>query len=283
MRKAYALLVSSLQQTEQFADAHATCRQGLKLYPDDKELLFRNAMLLHQSGRLEKAAGVYRRILAETTDRHFASVDAGIAGIKARHNLAIVYEDLGRLEDAEVEWRAVVSESPGNRTAWRRIGELLLQSGRSSELRTLIDDLARRGGGLAAEGLILTAKFYERSGDSAMCRQILEEAARRSPDDRIVLDELCRILFEGDDASPAVDGPETLGKPDLENAAARHNLGLAYERCSHYEQAIDSYQAALKIDAARSNTRERLKRLYPVAAATSQHETEQEREIAVAL
>lgn len=107
LRKAYALLVAALQQLQHYPQAHAVCWRGLELFPDDKELLFRDAMLLHQAGRLEEAAATYERLLAEPTDRHFSSLDAGIAGDKARHNLAIVYEEMGRIDLADEQRRLI--------------------------------------------------------------------------------------------------------------------------------------------------------------------------------
>jgi tetratricopeptide (TPR) repeat protein len=49
VRKIYALLVSSYREQNQKAEARQACTDGLKFYPKDPELLFRNAMLLHQA------------------------------------------------------------------------------------------------------------------------------------------------------------------------------------------------------------------------------------------
>jgi len=49
-------------------------------------------MLSHNAGRLDEAESRYRQLLGGHSERHFASVDAGIAGHKARHNLAIVLD-----------------------------------------------------------------------------------------------------------------------------------------------------------------------------------------------
>ena len=54
-----------------------------------------------------------RTVLEAPSERHFASVDAGLAGYKARHNLALVYEDLGQTDLAKQEWRAILKERPG--------------------------------------------------------------------------------------------------------------------------------------------------------------------------
>jgi len=112
LRKAYALLIGSLMQLPQTDEAQHCCTQGLRLFPDDKELLFRQAMLFHAAGRLKQAEQTYLRILQEQTPRHFASVDLGITDYKTRHNLAIVYEDLGQPEIAQQIWNDILIAHP---------------------------------------------------------------------------------------------------------------------------------------------------------------------------
>jgi len=41
------------------------------------------------------------RLLTHQEGTHFASVDASLRGTKARQNLALVYQDMGRHEDAK--------------------------------------------------------------------------------------------------------------------------------------------------------------------------------------
>ncbi|MES2789462.1 MAG: glycosyltransferase [Planctomycetota bacterium] len=96
VRKAYALLVSAHYQQQKFTEGYELCRQARQHYPDDQELLFRQAMLQHQLGLLEEAVQSYQAVLVPLQSRHFTSVDSGIAGWKAKHNLAIVTEELSR-------------------------------------------------------------------------------------------------------------------------------------------------------------------------------------------
>jgi len=121
LRKAYALLIGSLMQLQQTDEAQHCCTQGLRLFPDDKELLFRQAMLFHAAGRLEQAEQTYLRILQEQTERHFASVDLGITDYKTRHNLAIVYEDLGQPDIAQQVWNDILLTHPHYEPALRRL------------------------------------------------------------------------------------------------------------------------------------------------------------------
>jgi tetratricopeptide (TPR) repeat protein len=75
LRKAYALLVYSYGQAGRNDEAEKTCREGLRLFPKDAELLFRDAMLLHEKGDLKKAAETYLQVLEKEDDRHFSSLD----------------------------------------------------------------------------------------------------------------------------------------------------------------------------------------------------------------
>ncbi|WP_437187875.1 glycosyltransferase [Planctomicrobium sp. SH668] len=112
VRKAYALLIGVLMQAGQIEEASHICQTGLKHYPDDKELLFRQAMLQHATGQLQAAAETYQHLIHHQSDRHFTSVDQGLAGHKARHNLAIVYEDLGRFDQSLEQWNAILNDYP---------------------------------------------------------------------------------------------------------------------------------------------------------------------------
>ncbi|WP_437193296.1 glycosyltransferase [Planctomicrobium sp. SH527] len=121
LRKAYALLIGSLMQLNKVEEAFACCTQSLRLFPGDKELLFRQAMLYHKQGHLRDAEQTYLRILQEQTDRHFASVDLGIRDYKARHNLAIVYEDMGRHEIAHQVWNDIAMKAADYEPAQRAL------------------------------------------------------------------------------------------------------------------------------------------------------------------
>lgn len=112
VRKAYALLVGVRYQQQRYTEALQICHQARETYANDKELLFRQAMLEHQLGHLDAAARNYETILRAPSERYFASVDAGITRYKARHNLALVYEGQGKADLARQLWQATLSEQP---------------------------------------------------------------------------------------------------------------------------------------------------------------------------
>jgi O-antigen biosynthesis protein len=137
LRKAYSLLCCALMTDDRHAAAEGRCDEGLTLFPNDKELLFRKAMLLHQRGALADAASIYLRILEEPAEECFRSVDADLSGLKARHNLALVYEDANEFEQALGIWKELSEKNPGYEPAWAAWMQLLDRLGRESERQTL--------------------------------------------------------------------------------------------------------------------------------------------------
>ncbi len=141
IRKAYALLVSSLQRLERYAEGEEICDQGLTHYSDDAELLFRSAMLHHHFGHLKEAETAYRAILTNQSDPHFSSADQGIFGYKTRHNLAVVLADQQRLREAANLWQQVTEEEPNFRPAWRCLAEMWYYLKEDTALIHLIEQL----------------------------------------------------------------------------------------------------------------------------------------------
>ena len=64
------------------------------------------------AGRPGGGRGVLLQVLDSKPGPHFASIDAGLRGYKARHNLAVVYHQQGRAGDAEAQWRRVTAGAP---------------------------------------------------------------------------------------------------------------------------------------------------------------------------
>jgi O-antigen biosynthesis protein len=169
LRKAYALLIYCLNRLGNTAGARDACERGLRLFPEDAELRFRHAILLHQSGSLTEAIAAYLELLARPVDRYFSSIDRGILGFKARQNLALVYADRGDLALAEEQWRLIAREVPHYREGWRGLGDILLRQEKFGEVDALAGRL-RADEALRAEGLMLVARMSAASGPHAQDR-----------------------------------------------------------------------------------------------------------------
>ena len=249
VRKAYALLIGSYCQLDRYDDAWQALEEARRHYPDDAELLFREGVLHHHFKRLAEAEGAYLRVLQPPKERHFASVDCGIAGFKARHNLALVYEDMGNLPAAEEQWRKVVAEAPAYRPGWRGLGEVLLHQREldaADELaRQLLADnsLSER---VHVEATILQARLAEAQGDLTEARRLFEAAVSRFPEDLDSRNALCRFLFERGEPAEAKHSLEQLLQLAPDDAAAYHNLGATHLRMGRTKEAAEALHASLR-------------------------------------
>jgi len=75
-------------------------------------LLFQQGLALREHRDLAGAEQSFLRLLTAQEGAHFASLDTGLKGYKARHNLAVIYMEQGRLAEAEAQWRAALAEQP---------------------------------------------------------------------------------------------------------------------------------------------------------------------------
>jgi FkbM family methyltransferase len=244
LRKAYALLAHSLQQMGGTEEAWHACREGLTQFPQDAELLFRQAGLLQAQGKLAEAVRAYEELFLACEERHFSSVVRGLQGHLARHNLAVGLTDLGELARAEEQWRRVVGEAPRYRPGWRGLGESLLAQGKLDEAAGLAQEL--QAGPLRVEGLILQGQVAAARGELAKARQYLEEAVRERPEDDAALQALCRFLFERGSPGEAEGPLRQLLKRHPEDGAAHHNLGTACLQQGRPEEAATAYRASLQ-------------------------------------
>src|SRR5262249_47732844 len=123
VRKLYALIGGCHRQLGQAQEASAACAEGLRVCPDDVELLFLEGVLRREAADLPGAEECFRRLLGLRPGPHFASVDAGLRGYKARHNLAVALWQQGRHDEAEAEWGKVAAERPGFLPGWVGLAE----------------------------------------------------------------------------------------------------------------------------------------------------------------
>ena len=246
VRKAYALLVNALSQNEQQEEAWDYCCQGLTHFSNDKELLFRQAMLHHHFGRLLDAEQTYLRVINEQTDRHFTSIDVGLCGYKTRHNLAIVYDDMGKLELAEEQWRLIIKEIPTYATAWKCLGETLLKADKLEQVEQLVMKM-RGQAETHIDGFVLSARLLERQGNPDQAIQLLQNKLNQKPEELDLLRELCRLNFERSTPEDALPALQTLAEIDPSDPSALHNLGTALLQLNQFDAAVANYKKSLEL------------------------------------
>ena len=103
------------------AAAHEVCSEGLRIVPDDAELLFRHAVVHRGRGEAALAESCWRRILSLQRPNEFSSVDVGIYGHLTRRNLAVLAEERGDRAKAQRLWTEVLAECPGDGEARVRL------------------------------------------------------------------------------------------------------------------------------------------------------------------
>ena len=145
VRKLYALIAQANQKLGRAEAARAAVAEGRAHYPDDAELLFLDGVLRREAGDLAGAEAAFRQLMAGGREgNHFASVDDSLRGIKARHNLAVVCLETGRVGEAVAEWRAVTAADPGFVPAWVGLGEATLRARNRPAFEQVLAALEKR-------------------------------------------------------------------------------------------------------------------------------------------
>jgi Tfp pilus assembly protein PilF len=226
VRKLYALLAQCHRRLGQPAEALSACQAGRVCYPDDAELLFGEALARRDQRDLAGAEACLLRLIGGGEGEHFASVTPGLRGHKARHNLAVIYREQGRLPEAEAQWRAALAEAPGFVAAWAGLGEVLLAQGRIAEVDEAIAAL-EAAPETAMEAAVLKARGQMAQREFAAARRLLEEAIARSPQAVRLREVLSHCLLqEGRDWGAAERALREVLALDPGNAEAANNLAL---------------------------------------------------------
>jgi tetratricopeptide (TPR) repeat protein len=208
-------------------------------------LRFREGVILHELGRLAESRQAYLDVLAGGEERHFASVDRGLTGFKARQNLAVLATDMGDLGEAERQWREVVRAVSRYRIGWRGLGETLISGGRFAEAGTLAEELMNEQA-IRVEGLLLKSRIGLKQKRFAHARAALEEAAAEYPHDLEVLRGRCQFLFEHGEPAEAERALRSLIDHDPDDASAHHNLGTLFLRMGRYDEAVRACRQAVR-------------------------------------
>ncbi len=231
VRKLYALIVGCQRQLGRPDEALATCQAGRGCYPEDVELLFLEGVMRRERQDVEGAEACFLQLLETPPGTYFASVDAGLRGYKARHNLAAMYWQQGRYPEAEAQWRAAVNERPDFLPAWQGLGNLHMAAGRWQALEAVAQRLAQEEN-WAGEGVQLRAQAHLARKEFGAARRMLEEAIARAPQ-AVELHTLLSyvLLQEGRDPEAAERTLRLILDMEPTNAEARNNLAvLLHER-----------------------------------------------------
>jgi glycosyltransferase involved in cell wall biosynthesis/tetratricopeptide (TPR) repeat protein len=229
VRKLYALIAQCRRQLGRPAEALAACDAGRLHYPNDVEILFQEALARRALGNAAGEEACWKRLLASADRPLFGSLDTGLRGYKARHNLAVLYHEQGRAREAEEQWRAAFAERPDFFPAALGLAEIYQREGRWPDLEALARGMESRPGGdapaavLRAHGLLVCRQF---SG----ARQVLDAALLRHPNDlQLSVVRSHALLQEGRDLVGAEKALLRILELDPHHQEARHNLALLHQ------------------------------------------------------
>jgi glycosyltransferase involved in cell wall biosynthesis/tetratricopeptide (TPR) repeat protein len=232
VRKLYALIVGCHRRLGQPSEALTICREGRQHYADDTELLFLEGILHRERGDVTAAEACWLRLLDQREENHFASVDGGLRGPKARHNLAVLYLEGRRYAEAEAQWRSALTADPDYLPALFGLGELYLTRHRWTELAELIRKLEGEAGGqVPVEAAVLRARSCIERKEFAAARWAVTEAIHQHPQavqPRIVLSHV--LLKEGKDWAAAEQALLDVLALAPGHSEAVRNLSLLRER-----------------------------------------------------
>jgi O-antigen biosynthesis protein len=244
--KALAILVGSLCSLKRWDEALTVCESGLVHAPHDAELSFRRGIILHELGHLQEAKSQYGDVLLRERPRELASVDPGILGYKAKHNLALVHRDLGEPHTATAYYRDALYEKPAYVPTRRALIEHLLSYIGPTVIRHEIQVLSDTAHG-AADAMALLALLYLREGLHEQACQTIKEATQAYPDDDFVSDTAARIYFEHGTLEEARHAIESILQRLPDDAAALHNLAALQIREGELDAALESLERSLQI------------------------------------
>jgi GT2 family glycosyltransferase/Tfp pilus assembly protein PilF len=118
----------------------------------------------------------------------FGSADVGLNGYLARHQLALLYYQQGRLAEAEGQWKLALADRPGYLDALKGLGEMYLKQARWPELDAVVERLIEEKtnshglhGEHGYEGQILQARGMLARKEFEAARSVLEPMVAAQP------------------------------------------------------------------------------------------------------
>ena len=142
----------------------------------------------------------------------------------------------GDLRGAEAAFHKVTEIEPGYADGWINAARAAIAEGDLDKAQKMLDEGLKRGPDLAR------AHFFQ--GQVLKSRGLYEEALRhfrlahdQYPRDRVVLDEMGRVLFLQEKHAEAVEVLKQVMKIDPEDLQAHYNLMLAYTALGKKEEA----------------------------------------------
>ncbi len=197
-RKLRIMLAAQLAESGDYNAAQAELAAMSKRAPEDFDLLFIQAQLAYQSGRLSEARTLLQQYLEVQNQRERAAVpgatDAGAAAVDAHILLSRIAEDEGRYEEAIAELSQI--DDPSMRYSLQmRQAALRGRQGRIAEALTLVDVATPEDEGERILGVLTKAQILRDAGQIDSAVSLLETADKALPETVEIKYELA-MLYE---------------------------------------------------------------------------------------
>lgn len=257
--KTYAILVQSLKAVGQLDTALIVANEALARFPDDKELLFRRSILLLELERVHEAAADMERVIHDEIPRRFQSQDPGITSYKALHNLAVIYQQLGRQTEAERCWRDAIEQCPAFAASWIALARHFLRTNQLNLAATLWREMQQANLAPSACRLV-EGMLVEGTGDFEGAGRLLQ-AAFVEHSDFTFLDEAARIYLERGFYPESVSVLQQMRQVRPDDLTVLLNLATALEATGDFQRSIESLESALTADRGNREIAARIDRL----------------------
>jgi tetratricopeptide (TPR) repeat protein len=142
----------------------------------------------------------------------------------------------GDLKAAEYAFTRVTEAEPQYADGWLNVGRTLLQEGEVERARRFVEE-AVRSKPEAVRFLFFLAMVQKAEGDYQGALESLRKVAAAFPRDRVVQNQLGRVLFLNRDYKGAIGALQAALAVDSEDVQAHYNLMLAYRGAGNLEAA----------------------------------------------
>jgi len=243
--KAHFCITLMLMEQERFEEAIWHCTEALRINPECFEAYNNMGVALCRLGRFDEAIACYRKLLELRPD--FAVSHGNLAAIminqgayyEALEHCEIALEilnsveirkfygfalmKLGRYDEAENEYRKIVSVLPDDPNALSRLGFVLARKGEFDEAISVSDKALKISPELAEARLNLGFAYIGKN-DLEKAVEQYEKGLAIEPNNAIARSELGVAFFKLGEIDKAVESFEQALKIDPENSAAKGNL-----------------------------------------------------------
>lgn len=256
VRKAYALLGGSLRQLERTEASLAVFLRGLDAAPGDPELHFHAANILTEQERYPDARDHYLAVIQADISNHFSSVDMGILGYKAYHNLASVYEALRDYSSARDWWLRAVEEAPQFLPSVFALFNAALEVGDRETAQQMLNRV-KEAEGESGNALAMEARFREgQPGGSPHPAENPTVSKRAANGERMVT---ARQLLQVGREAEAVGILQELAAEGVAEAA--FYLGVSANRSGNLPEALHWMRRAQTLNPNHAATRAQVENL----------------------